>query len=896
MSMIPSGTVTLLAARDADALPEALGRLVDAHGGYLFAVEPDGWAAAFASPPAALAAAAGAVAAAIERSAALPALAAHTGNVRPAARDYAGPVLERARHVLNLATSGQVLVTRACRLLAEDSLPRGLRVDELGSHRLPDLLAPEELGQLVGAGVPNVARPPRGLEARPTNLPTVPSRFVGRDDERRELAALVRSARLVALTGAGGSGKTRLALQVAADLLDDFPDGVWHVDLAPVAEDDDVPAAAAAACGVREEPGAPLEDTLAHALGRRRVLLILDAADAVRDGAARLAVALLERAPGVHVVATAAEPLGPTREAAWRVPSLPLPDPVAEGDAGELGQYAAFELFAERAEAAAPGLVIDAATTPAIADLCFRLDGMPLPIEIAAAALRDLPLADVAAGIATAFDTVATVDARTVPPRPQVLRTALGWRLGTLAAEDRALLGSLAAFAGGFVLPAAEAVAGRPREALAARLAWLAERGLLARDEGDPDGRWRLPDPVRAHLVEGAVDPAALAAARDRHLAHFAGLCERSDRELTGGEQARWLDRMDGEHDNLRAALDWAVSAGRTEAALRMGASLWRFWAERGHLSEGRRWLVRILELPGTDAHPGLLARAVYSASAIVGAQGDDAACATFLDRAEALFAASGDVQGEAWVHNDRGLRAIWAGDYGAAREALTRSLAHKERLGTAWDVAITLGNLGWVASLMGRHDEAAAWSERALELARGAGHELLIGRIEHGRAEDALLRGDFEGARRHLAACRSAADAAGAPVVALAADVLAARLGRAEGHAGDAASALHRALEACQALEGVRDLAPALDVAACLAADRGRHRSAAVLSGAADRAYRRAGMVRPAAEDRELAGATRGARDGLGAGAFEAARGEGRVLPADAALALALAEGGRDG
>ena len=449
---------------------------------------------------------------------------------------------------------------------------------------------------------------------------------MGRERELGEAAALLGAHRLVTLTGPGGTGKTRLALQAAAEVLEAHPDGVWLVELAALADPALVPQAVAAAVGVREEPGRPLPATLTDALRPKRLLLVLDNCEHLLDACARLADALLRACPHVRVLATSREALGLAGETAWRVPSLTVPD-VADTqhapDVADVARYAAVRLFADRAAAVQPEFVLTDENAAAVAQICARLDGIPLAIELAAARVRVLPPRQLLERLDDRFR-ILTGGSRTALERHQTLRAAVDWSYDLLTEPERALFARLAVFAGGWTLEAAEQVgAGEGIESpeVLDLLTRLADQSLVVAQE-QPDGtaRYRLLESLRQYGRDKLAARAEAPAVRDRHLAHFLALAERADPGLYGPDAPAWIERLEVEHDNLRAALDWALgpAAGQGQAArgLRLAGALEYFWFLRVHRREG---LARLQQaLAHTDDAPSAArAQALYSAGAL---------------------------------------------------------------------------------------------------------------------------------------------------------------------------------------------------------------------------------------------------------------------------------------
>ncbi|MGH2389011.1 MAG: ATP-binding protein, partial [Chloroflexota bacterium] len=457
-----------------------------------------------------------------------------------------------------------------------------------------------------------VAPPPRHALNPRHNLPRALSSLVGREAERREVPALLGEARLVTLTGSGGVGKTRLALAVAGELVDHYPDGVWLVELAAQAEPVLVPGAVAAALDVREEPGRLLTATLQDSLRDRRLLLVLDNCEHLVAACADLAAALLRACPGLRILATSREGLQVSGECLWRVPSLTVPDPGHPLPPELTGSYEAVRLFVARARERRSDFTLNSQNARAVAEICARLDGIPLAIELAAARVGSLAVEGVAARLDDRFRLL-TGGPRTALPRQRTLRAALVWSYDLLSEQEQVLLDSLSVFVGGWTLQAAEAVCGvggaeGERLGGSADLpdvgTWevldlldrLVNKSLVqAEERAGGEVRYALLETVRQYGQERLSAAGDAEATRRRHLAYFLALAEEAAPRLTDPEQGVWLGRLEADHDNLRAALGWARDSGVAEPALRLAAALWRFWATRGYLSEGRGWLEAVL-------------------------------------------------------------------------------------------------------------------------------------------------------------------------------------------------------------------------------------------------------------------------------------------------------------
>lgn len=620
MSALPAGTVTFLfsdiqgstklwekhphAMRLAVARHDALLRqtLETEGGGCVFKTVGDAFHAAFDLPEAALGAALAAQQALHAEAWSLPEgqplrvrLALHTGTAELRDNDYFGAALSRAARLLSAAHGGQTLVLETTASLLADSLPADAVLRTLGRHRLKDLAQPQEIFQLLHPSLPSEFPPPRSLESFSHNLPSQLTSFIGRETEMGEARALLGQSRLLTLTGMGGAGKSRLALQVAADVVDDYPDGVWLIELAPLSDPNLVPQAIASALGLREESDKRLAETLTDTLRPKSLLLILDNCEHLVDACARLADTLLRACPGLRLLATSREALDIGGETLFPLASLSLPSGPALPPADMLRQYESVRLFVDRATAAQPAFRFSAGNAPAVAQVCSRLDGIPLALELAAARVKVLSPEQIVSRLDDRFRLLSG-GSRTALPRQQTLRALIDWSYDLLSPAEQALLRRLSVFAGGWTLEAAESVcAGEAVEdwEVLDLLSHLVAKSLVA-VEPPEDGqvRYRLLENLRQYAGERLAETADAVRLPPRHRDWFLNFAEEAELHLSGPEHAHWLDRLEREHDNFRKALQFCqTQPAEAEAFLRLAGALNRFWSVRSYLSEGRGWL-----------------------------------------------------------------------------------------------------------------------------------------------------------------------------------------------------------------------------------------------------------------------------------------------------------------
>ncbi|HEX6596687.1 MAG TPA: tetratricopeptide repeat protein [Acidimicrobiales bacterium] len=572
-----------------------------------------------------------------------------------------------------------------------------------------------------------------------TNLPADRTTFVGRDEAVEALATMLDTTRLLTLTGPGGVGKSRLAVRVARARGDDLPGGAWMVELAGLSDPRLVPQQVLAVLGAPEVTGIPPTEAVSRFLADRSLLLVLDNCEHLVAACADLCDRMLSAAPGLRVLATSREPLGVAGETTWTVPPLPQPD--------------ASRLFRDRARAAAPSLDLGPAAEDDVARICERVDGIPLAVELAAARARSLSLPEIAARLDDRLRLLVG-GPRTAPGRHQAIRATIDWSFEALTAAEQDLFARLSVFAGGFVMAAAEAVAGTD-DALDV-LAALVDKSMVTVDHRGPDARYRVLEPLRQYAAERLTAAGSENDARARHLAWAAELAESAETGLEGGDQARCLAVLDAEHDNLRAALGWAATTGATEPGLRLASSLLRYWEIRGHLSEGRAHL-QSLAAQG-DGSPELRAKALNAAAVLAQRQGDHAGARTLYQESLVIRRALDDRVGIATALHGLANLAVVEDDLVTARSLFEENLAIARELGRDRMEAASLMNLGVVAhsSFMRGHREIAdagaeaqRWYRQALDAYTRLGDRYGMAlALENLGALERLYTGDHEAAR----------------------------------------------------------------------------------------------------------------------------------------------------
>jgi len=739
MPQAPTGTITFLftdiegSSRLWERYPVDMGPALTRHdaivraaiegqGGYIFKTAGDAFYGAFETASGALEAAVAAQRALFrntwdETGPLRVRMAIHTGAAEFRENDYFGPSMNRTARLLAAGHGGQTLLSFASEELVRDHLLKGVSLRDLGERRLKDLNRPERIFQLIVEGLPTEFPPLRSMEVVPNNLPVQLTSFIGREREMTEVKRLLGTTHLLTLTGTGGTGKTRLSLQIAADILESFADGVWLVELAALTEPDTLVETVATVLGVREEPERPLLTTLVNYLQAKSLLLILDNCEHLIAAVARLADTLLRACPNLRILASSREAMGIAGETTWAVPSLSLPDLWRDKLTGAelieaLSQYEAVRLFVDRATAVQPSFVISNENAPAVAQICWRLDGIPLAIELAAARVKVLTLDQISKRLDDSFRLL-TGGSRTALPRQQTLRALIDWSYDLLSEQEKKLLRRLSVFARGRTLEAVEEVCsgdGVDEDDMLDMLSQLVDKSLVTR-EVEPGGepRYYILESVwqygRGKLEEAGEMPAL----RARHVAYFLKFVESAEPKLYGPEQLVWLEKLEYERLNLRYALEWCMESPEAViSGLRLAGALSRFWEVRSHLNQARERYAELLALPGAAARTIIRAKALAGAGRLAWCQDDNVAAHAYFTDALSIF----------------------------------RELDNK-RL-----TALTLAYLAFVERSQGEMEKSRAFFEECLQYSRQSGDEQLMAIGQSGQGTLAADDGDLQGAR----------------------------------------------------------------------------------------------------------------------------------------------------
>ena len=733
---------------------------IESNGGYLVKTTGDGALAAFTFASDAIAACLAAQRALQTHAwgdelAIKSRMALHTGAAEQRDGDYYGPALNRAARLMAAGHGGQILLSLATEELVRDHLPANVALRDMGERRLKDLIRPERVYQVIAPDLPADFAPLKTLDARPNNLPAQTTPFIGREEAIRTVKERLSnpSVRLLTLSGVGGTGKTRLALQAAADMIDEFEHGVFFVPLAALSDPALVLPTIAKAFAVREAAGRPLQEQLQEYLRDKEILLVLDNFEQVVDAAPRV-TGLLTAAPQLKVLVTSREVLRLSGETDYPVPPLALPDPKRLPPLARLTQYEAVALFIDRALAVKPSFAVTNENAPAVAEICHRLDGLPLAIELAAARVRVLPPQRMLAELSHRLSFLMG-GARDLPARQKTLRGAIDWSHDLLTSDEQKLFRRLAVFVGGSTLMAIEAVCNsEPDLPVLDTLESLIGKSLVNETEAHGEPRFAMLETIREYAGDRLIAAGEAEWVRERHRDYFLALAEEVEPKLLGMKQAEWLQRLQEEHENLRAGLNWSLGEAESEAGLRLCGALQRFWFTRGHLSEGRAWCVRILGKAGAEERTLERAKALTAAGVLANCQGDYADARAQHEESLAIRLQFGDRRGIANSLNNLGNLARDQGDSASALSLFEESLAIQRELGDRSGIGGALNNLGIMAMVQGDFASARALHEESLAIVRELGDRNGIAGSLGNLGSLALDQGDFASARALYEEC----------------------------------------------------------------------------------------------------------------------------------------------
>ncbi len=663
-------------------------------------------------------------------------MALHTGEPIATATGYVGMDVHRAARLCSAGHGGQILISETTRHLVADNLPDGVTFRDLGEHRLKDLQQPEHIHDIIVPNLPSDFPSLKTLNSRPNNLPPQITPLVGREHESEALRQLLLKAevRLVTLTGPGGIGKTSLSLQVAISLLDEFAHGVFFVGLAAISDAELVLPTIAQTLGIRENRSKPLRESVIEYLRDKHLLLVLDNFEQV-VAAAPVVSDLIAACPQLKILTTSRIVLRLKGEREYPVEPLLTPDPQAAISKDSLSQYAAVELFIQRALAVKPDFEVNNDNAPAVAEICFRLEGLPLAIELAAARLKLFSPQALLARLGSRLQLLRG-GPRDMPARHQTLRQAIAWSYDLLPPAEQAFFQQLAVFVGGCSLEAVEAICrAADKFSLDALdgLTALIDNSLLRQEqtqdaksdisrEGEP--RFVMFETIREFALERLQASDDGQVTRRRHADFFLALAEKAEPELTGPRQVLWLNILEREHDNLRAVFSWIEETGQADYGLRLGAAIWRFWIARGHLKEGRERLAALLALPGAAKPTRERARVLNAVGTIMHELGDYITARPLLEESLEIWRELGDKKGMATVINNLGWIAAQLGELIPASELSGESLALHAELQDKRGMAVAFNNLAAVAFTQAEFPRARLLEEKSLSLRQEIGDE----------------------------------------------------------------------------------------------------------------------------------------------------------------------------
>jgi predicted ATPase/class 3 adenylate cyclase/Tfp pilus assembly protein PilF/tRNA A-37 threonylcarbamoyl transferase component Bud32 len=692
-------------------------------------------------------------------------MALHSCHVEARAGVYASPDFARLARLLAATQGGQILITLVTAELVQDALPEGISLVDLGERRFKDLMRPEHIYQVSASGLPDNFSPSLTLDTIPNNLPFEVSSFIGREKEISQVKRLLGNSnpasagsRVLTLMGAGGTGKTRLALKVAAELIEAYPQGVWLVELAPLTEPGLLPQALAQPPGLTEQPGQTLLATLLAYFKTRRTLVILDNCEHLIDAVARLVDNLARNCPDLQILVTSREALGIGGEVTFQVPPLGLPNPKKMPPLERLPDYEAVQLFIERAVAAKPDWSVTNQNAAALVKLCHRLDGIPLALELAAARIRALNVEQILAKLDERFRLL-TGGNRTALPRQKTLRALIDWSYDLLSEAEQIMWRRLSIFAGSWSLEAAEQLcAGENLEDFEVmdHLIQLVNKSLVVvEDNQGQTARYRFLETIRQYGEEKLRQTAEASRLEERYLAYFVQLTEEAAPQLTGGEQIPWLERLEAEHDNLRKALELCQGRGGVllETGLQLATALWKFWEIRGYLTEGRERLTNLLaqaKSAGLD-ETAAYAWALNRVALLIWRQADYSAARSICEEALARMRVLDDKVGIGATLNNLANLLLEQGQVAEARQYFRESLELVRQAGDRPRIVITLTNLGVLDANQGNFVSARQLLTESLTISQELGNLNFVAQILANLGTTAIMEKDFPAADRYL-------------------------------------------------------------------------------------------------------------------------------------------------
>lgn len=675
----------------------------------------------------------------------------HSGNAEWNGTDYMGYItLARTHRVMAASYGGQILISNDAYENARKKSEKEISFRDLGERLLKDLIQPMKLYQLVSPEFPSDFPPLKTLDARPNNLPIQLTSFIGREKELSDVKKILSDARLLTLLGPGGTGKTRLALQTGADLIDDFTNGVWLIELASILDPFLLTHAIAEAVEVKEQPGQSLEEILIDFLRNKEILLIMDNCEHLIDACAKLAEKLLKNSPKLKIITTSREALRCDGETTYKVLSLKHPSPEEKVTIIQLSQYEAVRLFIERALTVNPNFRVTNQNAPALAQICFQLDGIPLAIELAAVRIKVLPVEKICEKLSDRFKLL-TGGKRTALPRQQTLKALIDWSYDLLSVKEQILWRRLSVFAGGWTLADAEGVCADElleQEDVFELINELTGKSIIL--YLDNIGKFKMLETIRQYGEQRLIESNETEKFYTKHLKYYLNLCEGAIPEFTGPKAKFWLDKFEEEYPNIQKALKWSVDKNLKEEGNRLAVSMGKLWDLRGYFSEGRNWLQKLLNDPGNLAEE-VIANSKRLAGLLATQQGQNDVAIKYTEESLEIYRRLENKTGIANSLNVLGLIAYDLGEYKKSKIYLNESLSLRREMKIPVGICSTLNSLGLVFMIEGDFVTAKKKFEESLEIAIEIKDDMYIGIGYNNLAEVYDHLGDYEKSKQYF-------------------------------------------------------------------------------------------------------------------------------------------------
>lgn len=817
----------------------------------------------------------------------------HTGAAEWRDGDYYGSAVNRCARIRGLAHGGQTLLSQATAELVRDDLPEGAALVEMGTHRLKGLSRPETVFQLWLPGLPNDFPPLASDEAAPNNLPAPPTPIIGRQRELADIAALLAQepVRLVTLTGPGGTGKTRLSLEIGHTSLEQFPDGVYFIDLAPITDPGLVPTTVAHTLGLREGGGRPPFDSLKEYLSGRRMLLILDNLEQV-IAAAPFAAQLLAVAPKVKMLATSRIPLQIRGEREYPLPTLPVPPLLSDLKPEQLLEYESVRLFTQQAQAARPAFELTPDNAAAVVGICRRLDGLPLALEIAAARIRILPPAAILSRLDQSMKLLVggAVD---LPERHQTVRAAIDWSYNLLTPEEQRAFARLSVFVGGFTFETAEAVCNWDGAVdILSGIESLARNSLVRPVEwpdnaGDAEPRFDMLQTIRDYAQEKLAESGELPAAGFAHARYFSDFSFQALGHIQSGAAMQWLARTEADHDNYRAAMTWSLAIpGAAGLAAQIAVYLAWFWFRHSHFHEGRDWTERVVSATA-GAEPIMAAPALAAAAIMANWNGDLSVAAEYIDRGTRLAdEAAGEFE-RAGCHFFYGVILLNQGQPQSAYTHLSLAAEMLDQPPFRWLQTTSLVHLSTAALGLNQPEQALKMLDTAYPVIKSIGDQYQISWTLQNYGEVARVRGDYAAAREYYRQAEALAREAEAPSEDARLTHTYGYLALHDGKLDEAEALFRQSLDMFRVMVMKRGLCECLAGLAAVGAARGRYGWATPLLAAAETQLMSSGAAWWPADQVEVDRTRRQLREALGEAEFERLWSQGQAMSLEAAITM---------